>query len=554
MPFDISTIDPSKFHDEEVRALVIGFLNFVQEQAKVIADLRSENQRLKDELARLKGEQGKPNVLPNRPTKPPKIDSEKERNEPKKEKPKRKPIKIDHTKFAAIDRSTLPNDAVYKGYENFTVQDLEIRTNNTLIRRERFYSPSQNATFLAPLPNGLDHPFGATLRALCLDLYYDKGMTEPKILEWLEDQNIQMSAGALSNILIKHIVDFHKEKDAVFCAGLEVSPWQQTDDTSTRVNGQNWHCHVLGNPLYTAYFTRPSKDRATILDILRGPLDASYRVNAETIALATQAKVSQKNIAALMKLPWDQELAMSEFFKALREHLPGLTEAQEERIGEAAEIAAYHAQIGFPVIRLLLSDDAGQSDKITQEHALCWVHEGRLYKKLVPCLPAFAKEREDFLTQLWAYYKELLRYKKNPSKGELKRLLARFDQLFPEKPTYAYAELNDRILKTRAKKTELLMVLAHPEIPLHNNASELAARARVRKRDVSFGPRSDQGVEAWDTFQSLCATAKKLGIRFYDYVKDRVGKEGKIPNLAEIIREKAKALNLGGSWPKAVPV
>ncbi len=37
------------------------------------------------------------------------------------------------------------------------------------------------------------------------------------------------------------------------------------------------------------------------------------------------------------------------------------------------------------------------------------------------------------------------------------------------------------------------MVLAHPEIPLHNNPAELGARARVRKRDVSFGPRTREG-------------------------------------------------------------
>ncbi len=52
------------------------------------------------------------------------------------------------------------------------------------------------------------------------------------------------------------------------------------------------------------------------------------------------------------------------------------------------------------------------------------------------------------------------------------------------------------------------MVLKHPEIPLHNNPAELEARQRVRKRDVSFGPRTQDGIEAWDTFMSLAATAQ----------------------------------------------
>jgi hypothetical protein len=47
-------------------------------------------------------------------------------------------------------------------------------------------------------------------------------------------------------------------------AGLAASPWQQTDDTATRVNGHNQHCHVLSNPLYTAYTTKPKKDRLTM--------------------------------------------------------------------------------------------------------------------------------------------------------------------------------------------------------------------------------------------------------------------------------------------------
>ena len=46
---------------------------------------------------------------------------------------------------------------------------------------------------------------------------------------------------------------------------------------------------------------------------------------------------------------------------------------------------------------------------------------------------------------------------------------------------------------TYTKKTSLLLVLDHPELPLHNNDSELAARARVRKRDVSLQTRTSEG-------------------------------------------------------------
>ena len=45
----------------------------------------------------------------------------------------------------------------------------------------------------------------------------------------------------------------------------------------------------------------------------------------------------------------------------------------------------------------------------------------------------------------------------------------------------------------------------------------------VRKRVVSYGPRSPQGAQAWDTFQTLLGTAKKLGLNFFHYLRDRIG-------------------------------
>jgi hypothetical protein len=104
------------------------------------------------------------------------------------------------------------------------------------------------------------------------------------------------------------------------------------------------------------------------------------------------------------------------------------------------------------------------------------------------------------------------------------------------------------LLKPKTKKPTLLMALDHPEIPLHNNPAELGARTRVRKRVVSFGTRTDEGTKAWDTFMSLSATAKKLGINFYSYLYDRVSGAFNIPNLADIITQRAQELNLAASW------
>ena len=39
---------------------------------------------------------------------------------------------------------------------------------------------------------------------------------------------------------------------------------------------------------------------------------------------------------------------------------------------------------------------------------------------------------------------------------------------------------------------------------------------------MSFGPRTPDGAKAWDTFMTLTATAKKLGVSIYHYIHDRV--------------------------------
>lgn len=112
----------------------------------------------------------------------------------------------------------------------------------------------------------------------------------------------------------------------------------------------------------------------------------------------------------------------------------------------------------------------------------------------------------------------------------------------------SYQGLDHRIALIQAKKEALLKVLAHPEIPLHNNPAELGARLRVRKRDVSFGPRTSKGKQAWDIFHTLVSTTQKLGVSFYQYVQDRVTGANQVPSLAELIKEKAQALNLGAYW------
>lgn len=92
------------------------------------------------------------------------------------------------------------------------------------------------------------------------------------------------------------------------------------------------------------------------------------------------------------------------------------------------------------------------------------------------------KQLKTFLRKYWKYYRKLLAYKKSPSKASAKVLTKEFKVLFSTKTDYN--ALDDRISKTKLKQDSLLMVLKYPQIPLHNNTSELGASVQARYRDI----------------------------------------------------------------------
>jgi len=547
----LNDLDLSTIPDEGARQAIRELLNLVETLATENRALREENQRLRDEINRLKGEQGAPSIRPQ--TKPgaapaPDHSSERERHVPKPRTRGRKvdQITIHHTRVLTIDPASLPPDAEFKDYVPTVVQDVRLETENICFLKEKFYSAAEGKTYLADLPAGYDGAFGPGLRALVLVLAHACQMTEPKIVAFLRHLGVLISDGMISNLLIRDQELFHTEKDAVYAAGLQSGPWQQIDDTATRVDGQNHHCHVVDNPVHTTYITTESKDRLTIIDVLRNGHSRTFRLNAEAFGYLEQAGVSAITRQKLTALPHDQDLDEASIKQLLDAHVPGLGVQTRKWILDATAVAAYHAQTHWPVVRLLICDGAGQFTWVSEDLALCWIHEGRHYKKLVPYLALHRTILDDFLEEFWDFYTELCAYREHPAPEERARLDVAFDTLFSRKT--GYGALDERIALTRAKKTSLLLVLTYPEIPLHNNAAELAARQRVRKRDISFGPRSAAGAKAWDTFMSLVATTRKLGVDFYQYVHDRISGTNHIPPLADLIAERAKELNLGASW------
>ncbi len=539
--------DPNTIADEAVRQVVLYLMNLVEEQQTQIQEQAEEIHRLRDENNRLKGEQGKPKIKANKPA--PQLSSEKERREfkPHHKESKQPQIRIDRVEVLKVDDARLPEDAQFKGYEEVIVQDIDFHTENIKFRKEKYYSPSQKQTYLAQMPSGYKGQFGPGVRAWVLALYYAGGMSEPKILELLQTVGMHISAGQLSDFLLKDQEQFHAERVKVLRAGLDSSPWHHLDSTGTRINGKNEHCHVLCNPFYTASCTLPTKDRLSLVRVLLGGVDPTFRFNTLALDLLKQLGLTPKWCRKLTNLlPQEQDWKEDQLDQWLDEHLPKLGERLRKLIKDGLAIAAYRTQQTWPVVELLLCDDAPQFNWLTLELALCWIHEYRHYKKLSPRIPHHCQLLDVFKESFWKFYRKLLAYRQSPSQEEAEYLPREFEQLFGQ--SSGYEQLDERKALTLAKKEPLLMVLSHPEILLHNNPAELGVRQRVRKRDVSLQARTTEGIQAWDTFQTLVNTAKKLGVNIYQYFYDRIAQTNQLTSLAHLIEVRAQDGSLAASW------
>jgi hypothetical protein len=371
-------------------------------------------------------------------------------------------------------------------------------------------------------------------------------MSEPKVAELWRRVGLQISAGPVATLLIKDQTAFHAEQDALYQAGLARSPGQPRDDTSTRGNGQHGSCPIVCNPLSTAYGTTAAKDRLTIIAGLTKQRPRCLLVHAEALGSLAACGLATVRRRQVGPLPWGGLLDAVTLQALLETPRPALGPQQRQGSLDATAVAAYHADRELPGGRLLGGDDAPQLTLVTEAVALCWVHAGRHDKKLVPYVPSHRALVEDCVPRFWTYDDQGLAYREPPRLEEAARLdgecAARFATV-----TGSQA-LDERRARTRAKKACLLLVRVPPAMPLHTNPAALGARARVRKRDGSFGPRPHEGATAWDPFMTLAETATKRGVSFYHSIRDRVSSTSQMPALADLMEERAKILNRGASW------
>src|SRR5580704_10661472 len=120
-PSDLDDFSPS-----DLKRLVLKLFEEVAELRRTVAVQR-------DEVARLKGGPGRPNIKPSG------MDKATEPKPPDRERPKRGPTR---TKLTINEERTIavspPAGSRFKGYTSFIVQDLVIRTNVVEFRCQRW--------------------------------------------------------------------------------------------------------------------------------------------------------------------------------------------------------------------------------------------------------------------------------------------------------------------------------------------------------------------------------------------------------------------------------
>src|SRR3954466_6933762 len=167
---------PGNFDDlspAELKALVIRLMGDITELQRVIEDQRAE-------IARLKGLNGRPRLKPSKPS------GMEEASLSKPIHPRRRGRS--HQTRVAVEEEMIPvavpAGSRFKGYQDYMVQELEIRPR---VRSYRRWLTPDGRTVMAQLPAGISGHFGPNLRRFVLAQYHQGQVKVPRLVAQLRD-------------------------------------------------------------------------------------------------------------------------------------------------------------------------------------------------------------------------------------------------------------------------------------------------------------------------------------------------------------------------------
>ena len=495
----------------ELESLLVDLFGEVSVLKQLVAAQR-------DEIARLKGQKGRPTIKPDGKPSGMETATEAAKRLPLEQPRRRGKVQLTVAVEDKIVPAAIPEGAVFKGYKDYVVQDLIISAEAIRYRRACWLTPD-GKTIVAPLPEGISGHFGPQLRRYVLTQYHQAQTTLPRLTAQLRAIGIAISKRQIQRLLTEGQEAFLNEDRDVLRAGLETAKWVSVDDTGARHQARNGVCTQIGNDKFTAFRTTGSKSRLNFLGLLRAG-HTDFVLNEIAFAYMRAHGLSKTLIAKLAEHP-ETCFADPDAWKAHLKRLgfEGLkiTPDPIQVATEGVLWGAVHAH-GFLHDAVVLSDDAGQFN--VGQHALCWVHAERLVYKLDTFTARHRAAQKLVRGMIWRFYAALKAYRLKPSPRRCRALRAWFDRIFLRQT--GFVTLDRLLARLHANKAELLMVLERSEIPLHTNGSENDIRCQVTRRKVSAGTRSDPGRDCRDAFPGLVKTCMKQGIAFWDYLGARL--------------------------------
>ena len=499
----------------------------IQAQAEEIAKLSATVDDLKDEIDRLKKTPKRPKFRANNLES--RNRSGKGKNDPLSNKSNtERSIPPKACTEIRVEAANVPKGSRFKGYQDFSLQEVDVIASDVTYRLEVWQAPD-GKVIRATLPEEIQgQHFGPALRALMINLY-SNGMTQPALLDFLYGLGISISTGQISHILLNEAEALAQVSEEILTAGLQEAPYIRVDDTGEKHLHKNSYCTHIGGEHFAYYKTSSSKSRMNFLKLLLQGKDEGFYINEAMIWHLFQCGVEDDILNCFEKYKGKRYSSRRGLSRLL--NVEGFSGKKLRGQCIEAGLVGFISETVLRPGQVLLSDRAGQFAVF--DHAACWIHMERPLRKISTKSEQVENEIKEVRGAIWTLYRALKEAALNQTEIGLSKIHQLYDQLVQMKSISP--KITEVIDSFRKYRCEMLKVLEHPRLPLHNNDSERDLRGVAKRRKLSGSTKSDLGRKFRDGLMSVKQTCFRLGYSFWEFTT--LWFKRKSPDLTAMIRQ-----------------